>query len=113
MVRRERMPEAKEIALAVLGGSVALASLLVVFIGFLIAHAEALPASTPDRLLRRFKATARWGLLPVGGMVIVALLSYLWMFTGCTLLYRLWAGGFFVVLVGFVAYAIISVLMIR
>jgi predicted lysophospholipase L1 biosynthesis ABC-type transport system permease subunit len=107
------MPEKKEIALAVMGSAVALASVLVVFIGFLLAHAEALPSTTPDRIQRRYKQAARWGLLPTSGIVIVALAAYTWMFTQQSWLFCMWAIGLFVVMAGFLVYALVSVLMVR
>jgi hypothetical protein len=44
------MPERKDIILAVIGASVALASLLLVFVGFVYAHAETFETKRRDRL---------------------------------------------------------------
>ena len=48
----------------ILGGSVALAGLLLVFSGFLYSHAESFPPTTSDRVTDRYKGAAKLGLVP-------------------------------------------------
>lgn len=102
----------KDIAVAVLGASVGLASVLVVFMGFLLAHAQTFPNDLPNTITRRYKLAARWGLAPTAGAVIEALACFAWLLSGATWLYHIWTVGFIVVAVGFLTYAIIAVLMI-
>jgi hypothetical protein len=112
LMSRRLMVETKEIALAVLGGSVGLASVLVVFIGFLVAHAEALPATIDDRIQERYKGAAKWGLVPTSAAILEALVCYGWFFCPHLVLFYLWSVGFVVLVLGFIAYAIIAIRMI-
>jgi len=106
------MVENKEIALAVFGGSVGLASVLVVFIGFLVAHAEALPATIDDKIQARYKGAAKWGLVPTSAAVLEALVSYGWFFCPHPVLFYLWSVGFVVLALAFIVYAVIAIRMI-
>jgi len=106
------MLETKDIALAVFGGSVGLASVLVVFIGFLVAHAEALPATVPDRIQQRYMGAAKWGLVPTVVAILEALVCYGWFFCQHPVLFYLWSVGFVVLALGFVLYAVVAVTMI-
>jgi hypothetical protein len=102
----------REIAIAALGTSVGLASVLVVFMGFLLAHVWTFPTETPDKTVRRYRLAAKWGLVPTAVAVLEALACYAWLFWGTSCLYPVWTIGFVIVAVGFLAYAIIAVLMI-
>src|SRR5439155_11649027 len=95
------MAENRDIAVAVLGGTVALAAVLVVFIGFLIAHAEALPSQAPTRLKDRYVRAARWGIAPMAAAILEALAAYGWLFFPGACLFHVWAVGFVVVAVTF------------
>jgi len=112
LLSRRLMVETKDIALAVFGGSVGLASVLVVFIGFLVVHAEALPPTTPDRIQTRYKKAAKWGLAPTGAAVLEALACYGWFFCQHPALLCFWSVGFVVLAVGFLIYALIAIAMI-
>lgn len=53
------MDHAKDLVIAILGGSVALAGLLLVFSGFLFAQAESFPPEhTDDATINRYKSAA-------------------------------------------------------
>jgi hypothetical protein len=55
----------KDIILAVLGGSVSLAGLLLIFSGFLFSQAAGFdPDNTPDKIINRYRNAARFGVLP-------------------------------------------------
>jgi hypothetical protein len=106
------MPETKDIALAVFGGAVGLASVLVVFIGFLIAYAQALPAQVSDKVQRRYMRAAQWGLVPTGAAVLEALACYGWFFTRNQCFFYVWSVGFVVVAIGFMFYALIVITLL-
>ena len=106
------MADHRDIAVAVLGATIALASVLVVFIGFLVAHAEALPAETPNKIKQGYIRAARWGLLPTSVSILEALLCYAWLFSSSDFLLYVWAGGFAVVALTFLTYAIVATWMI-
>src|SRR5947209_19437767 len=102
----------KDIAIAVLGGSAAIAGILLVFVGFLIVKAEALPGETPDRVIRKYKVTAKTGLIPLLAQTVVILSSYLWLFCPtCTKLFYSWSIGLPLALILFVVYSLIVTLM--
>lgn len=101
----------KDIALAVLGGSAALASILLVFIGFMVAKVEGLPSSTSAPKKRELMIIAKLGLVPIIGQVFVMVCSYAWLFwPESTCLYRCWAIGFVVGLGLFLLYSIYATL---
>ena len=100
----------KDIASAAIAGSSAIAAVLLVFVGFMIAKAEALPAETDNRIIERYRKTAKWGFLPLLMLVLVTLAAYLWMFhPSWSILYWTWSYGFVVGMVAFLIYCIISV----
>lgn len=102
----------REIAIAALGASVGLASVLVVFMGFLLAHAWTFPSQTPDRIIKRYRLAAKLGLVPTSAAVLEGLACYWWLFAGYPCLLPVWIYGFAVVAIAFLAYAIIAVLLI-
>lgn len=103
------MQDTKDIAVAVVGGSLGLAALLVVFIGFLLAHAATFPAQVADRIERRFRLTARWGLAPMAAAVLEAVICYLWLVCRSDHLLQVWVVGFVVVAIGFLVYAVVAI----
>ena len=101
----------KEIAEAVLSASGAIASLLLVFIAFLFAKADSVPASAPDDRAEQYILYARLGLIPVTACAAEMLAAYGWLFyPGVTLLFYVWSIGFILVTVLLVAYALLAVL---
>jgi hypothetical protein len=99
----------KEIAEAVLAASGGIASLLLVFIAFLFAKADALPADSAARAAQ-YARYARIGILPVLDCAVEMLAAYVWLFyPTCMALYYLWSINFVVVIVSLVAYAALAV----
>jgi hypothetical protein len=100
----------KDIASAAIAGSSAIAAVLLVFVGFMIAKAEALPAETDNRIVERYRRTAKWGFLPLLMLVLVTLGAYLWMFfPASSILYWTWSVGFMVGMLSFLIYGIVAV----
>ena len=103
------MPE-RDIGLAVLGASAALAAVLLVFVALLFARADSIPSEVPDSVGRRYRTAAMWGLLPVVVCASVMLASYEWLFCpGPGTLRLAWRWGFWVETITFVGYACGSV----
>jgi hypothetical protein len=102
----------KDIAVAVIGAGFALAAVLVVFMGFLVAHAEALPSQAPTRLKERYIRAARWGIAPLSAAIVDALAAYGWLFFQTESLFYVWSIGFCGVAIIFLVYAVITVWMI-
>ena len=101
----------KDIALAVLGGSAALASILLVFVGFMVTKVEGLAGVASVEKLRSFSITAKLGLIPIVEQVFVMVCSYAWLFwPESTCLYRCWTIGFVVGLGLFLLYSIYATL---
>jgi hypothetical protein len=83
------VPEiAKDVMIAILGASIALAGLLLVFSGFLFAQAASFPSTTPDEIINRYRNAGRWGLLPFLWALAVAMGAYIWMICPCASIYR-------------------------
>jgi hypothetical protein len=107
------VPEAiswKDIAIAVMGTAGAIASLLLVFVGYLVAKAETYETDPPKT---KYKVAAKIGLIPFFAQAFVIFTSYLWMLHPASArLLQLWSQGFFVAMVLFVVYAILATLLI-
>lgn len=104
--------EMKDIAVATLGGSSAIASILLVFVGFMIMKVEGLPSETPDHVIAKYKLAAKWGLLPFLAQSIVIFACYIWMFRPYSFLCGVWTIGFAIALVLFIAYSVIVTIML-
>ncbi len=103
----------KDIAIAVIGGAAAIAAVLLVFVTFLVAKADALPPQTPDRVGLRYIRFARWGFAPLAMQVGSVLMAYLWLFKmDSYLLLHLWMYGFPASTVSFLLYAGVVTLML-
>ena len=84
---------------AVSGGGIALGGLLLVFVGFLFGQAaslEGLSNPGPKATRDRFRRAARWGLLPFGASLSVAMLSLAYWLLPCdgfakAVLFLFWA----------------------
>jgi hypothetical protein len=103
----------KEIAIAAFGGSAAIASVLLVFMGFMIVKADSLPEETADRVLRRYTRLAKLGLIPLSAQTVVIACSYAWLFKpDNSVLFYGWSIGFPVALLLFIVYSVISTFML-
>ncbi len=107
----EPIPD-KEISLAVLGASAALAGILLVYAGLLFARADTFPGEVPDTVTKKFRLTAVLGLIPVSVCAAVMLISYEWLLQPADVLWFLWRWGFWVETVAFIGYAILSSLLL-
>ncbi|HEY5021446.1 MAG TPA: hypothetical protein VII30_03050 [Gemmatimonadaceae bacterium] len=106
------MPEyAKDVMIAVLGGSVALAGLLLVFLGFVFTQAAAFPSeTTDDEKIARYRNAGRLGLLPFGVAIADAALVVLWLWKPCATMYGLALGVFAALLLATFVYGAVVVL---
>jgi len=75
------VPEyAKDVMLGVLGASVALGGLLLVFCGFVFAQAASFPpATTDDSKIESYKRAGRLGLWPFVGSLVNAVAAVAWL----------------------------------
>jgi hypothetical protein len=104
--------EMKDIAVATLGGSSAIASILLVFVGFMIMKVEGLPSETADTVIAKYRHAAKWGLLPFLAQSIVIFSCYMWMFYPNAFLQVVWTVGFAVAVILFIAYSVIITMML-
>jgi vacuolar-type H+-ATPase subunit I/STV1 len=104
------MPEPKDIVLAILGGSVSLSGLLLIFAGFLFGQATAFPSTTDDATINRFRNGGRVAIAPFLASLVVAAISVLWLLTPNAWLYWSVIVGFLLVLFGTAAYGALTVL---
>jgi hypothetical protein len=88
------MDSSKDIVLAVLGGSVSLAGLLLIFSGFLFSQASSFPpASTDDEMIDRYRNAGRFGVLPFLMCLALAGVAVWWLRSPSeTLLFICWIG---------------------
>ncbi len=102
------LPEyAKDVVIAILGSSVALAGLLLVFGGFVFAQAQGFPrATTDDAIINRYRNVGRMGLIPFLFSLSLAATSVVWFLCPSESLYRFSVYGFLFLLLGTAAYAI-------
>jgi len=74
------MDSSKDIILALLGGSVSLAGLLLIFSGFLFSQASGFdPDSTPDKIINAYRNTAKLGVIPFFMCLLLAGMSLWWL----------------------------------
>jgi hypothetical protein len=70
------MDTAKDASIAILGASVALGGLLLIFCGFLFSQAATFPKdTTPDDLIDRYRKAGRYGVYPFLFSLVLAGLS--------------------------------------
>lgn len=103
------MPEyAKDVVIALLGSSVALAGLLLIFSGFVFAQADGFPkATTDDAIINRYRNVGRAGLIPFLISLGLAAVNVIWFICPTGHLYTLSVYGFLFLLFGTAVYAIV------
>ena len=104
------LPEPKDVILAVLGASVSIAGLLLVFCGFLFSQAAIFPSVTADATIQKFRRGGRFGVIPLLSALIVAGTSFAWLLSPNVCLYRAATIGFFVALAATAAYGVVTIL---
>jgi hypothetical protein len=73
-------PTSKDIVLAVLGGSVSLAGLLLIFSGFLFAQADGFDSDrTSDKTINHYRNAGRFGAIPFLLCMVLAAVSLWWL----------------------------------
>ena len=103
------VPEPKEVILAVLGASVAIAGLLLVFTGFLFTQASSFAPTTPDAITEKFRKGVRLGIIPFLAALADSVASFVWLLWPGTILYQTATIGFIVVLVGTATYGAVTI----
>jgi hypothetical protein len=89
----------KDAIIAVFGASVALAGLLLVFVGFVFASAASFPAeTTDDKLIGRYERAGKLGIIPFILSLADAALSLGWLLHQDCRLYAGAVWGFFLLL---------------
>ena len=100
----------KEIIGAILGASSSLASILLVFVGFLMSRADSFPSSTPDDIIKRYANLAKGGVPLVLGCLALMFTSFLWLLDPAKeVLYHASVIGFLVITLGIGLYVLAAV----
>ena len=95
------MENTKDIVVAVLGASVGLAGLLLIFCGFLFAQSASFPkATTPDAVIDRYRSIGHLGTIPFLASLALAGVCLWWLLCPSLWLFRTCWIGFIVLLVG-------------
>jgi hypothetical protein len=89
----------KDVIIAVVGASVAISGLLLIFCGFLFSQAASFPSNTSDKLIDRFRRAARFGLIPLLGALLDAGFAFRWMLNPDPVVYQIAVFGFVALLV--------------
>ena len=93
------LENAKDTAVAVLGASVALAGLLLIFVGFVFASAAGFPPeTTDDKLIRRYERAAKVGTIPFVLSLVDAALALRWLIHSDCRVFNGTVWGFFLLL---------------
>lgn len=104
------MPEQKDVMSAILGASVSIAGLLLVFSGFLFAQAAVLPSTTSDRTINKFRTGGKVGMIPFLISLFVAGGSLTWLLQPIPCVYHVVSIGFFILLFATALYGAITIL---
>jgi hypothetical protein len=102
----------KDVIIAVVGSSVAISGLLLIFCGFLFAQAASFPSSTSDGLIDKFRRAARFGLIPLLGALLDAGFAFRWMLSPDPAIYQVAAFGFVTLLVVTGVYGAVAILLL-
>lgn len=102
------MPEyAKDVMIGVLGASVGLGGLLLIFCGFIFSVAAGYPTeTTSDATIQMYKRAGRLGLWPFVGSLVNALVVVVWFLCPCNVLYFIALALFILLLVITAAYGL-------
>ena len=105
------VPEyAKDVEIALLGGSVAIAGLLLVVVGFVFAAAASFPSTINDSYPGRYERAGRLGLAPFALSLAEAAASLYWLAEKSDVLYSVTIWGFFLLLLLTAAYGFVLIL---
>ena len=100
------------IAIAVVEAATGLASVLLVFVGFLVSTARSFSQRADERIVRRYENLARVGMVNVAVCMVVMLAGFSWLFHPETVwLLKVWTIGFPLAGWSFLVYAAIAVFM--
>jgi hypothetical protein len=88
-------PELKDVVIATLGASAAIAGIILIFSGFLFAQAATFPVETSDKLLEKFRLCGKLGALPFVSCMAVTGISFWWMLSpgACAYWLNIWMFG--------------------
>jgi hypothetical protein len=104
------MPEPKDIVLGILGASVALAGLLLVFCAFLLTKADSFPTDTDDKIINKYLMAGKLGLIPFLWSLAVAGISTAWVLCPSGRLFWMTNAGFILLLLGTAVYGALTIL---
>jgi hypothetical protein len=98
------LPDLKDAITAIIGASVSLGGLLLIFSGYLYAQAAIMPTSTPNTTLNRYRNAARIGLYPFAVALALAAFSVYYWFAPCAAIAHIIMAVFTVLVVGTIVY---------
>ena|SRR5579862_1876990 len=94
------MPEHKDVITAILGASVGLAGLLLVFSGFIFSQAASFPSETQNEIVNKYSTAARWAIYPFIGFLVLTILLVVWMIRPNDRLYAICVLLFLILIAG-------------
>ncbi len=99
-------PDIKDAITAIIGASVSLGGLLLIFSGYLYAQAAIMPVKTPNTVLNRYRNAARVGLFPFTLSLALAGFSIYYWFAPCVVVAHIILFAFAALIVGTIVYGI-------
>jgi hypothetical protein len=111
LTNAKQMPEyAKDVMVAVLGASVGLGGLLLIFCGFVFSQAENFPKATTDNAtIQSYKNAGTLGLWPFLGSIVNSLVVVAWFLCPMTGIYFAVLGLFIVLLIATAVYGAVVI----
>lgn len=100
----ESAPDLKDVITAIIGASVSLGGLLLIFSGYIYAQAAIMPTTTANTTLKRYRDAARFGLYPFAASLVLAGFSVLYWFAPCVVIAYITIIGFLTLIAGTIAY---------
>ncbi len=94
------MVEPKDVVVGILGASVALTGLILVFSGFIFAQAASFPPTTDDQIIKKYTTAARLALLPFWTSLVTTILSLIWLLHHSPYIYAISVFLFFALVIG-------------
>jgi hypothetical protein len=92
------MENSKEVVLAILGASVALAGLLLVVSGYVFSQVNAFPSGTDNKILDSYRLAGKLGLIPFIIALCDAAIGLWWLLVPSSCAFSTVVGGFFLLL---------------
>jgi hypothetical protein len=99
-------PTQKDVVVAIIGAASALAGLVLVFLGVVLAAYQGFPGDTPDQVKAKYRISGSWTVIVFALSLVTVAFSFLWLIAGGgTVLFLFVTASFVIQLVALMAVA--------